>query len=143
MTNKNNTDFFQLAATTLTIRAYDYIADKNTAQLYKMGLNDEAINCLKEIESRDIRVAITAFEQALSIQTYVDPFIIKTSMISNSKYRQKEFLINELIRTGASREMIRYFFKTHTNRKHTLIRKNLNVNDMEINKRTNARYKTI
>jgi hypothetical protein len=136
MTNKNNTDFFQLAATTLTIRAYDYIADKNTAQLYKMGLNDEAINCLKEIENKDIRVAITAFEQALSIQTYVDPFIIKTSMISNSKYRQKEFLINELIRTGATYAMIRYFFKTYTNRQHTLIRKNLNVDNQKIRKKT-------
>lgn len=138
MTNKNNTDFFQLIATTLTIKAYDHIADKNTAKLYEMGLNDEAINCLVEIENKDIRVAIMAFEQALSIQTYVDPFIIKTSMISNSKYRQKEFLINELIRTGATYAMIRYFFKTYTNRQHTLIRKNLNINDQKIRKQTNV-----
>ena len=138
MTNKNNTDFFQLIATTLTIKAYDHIANKNTAKLYEMGLNDEAINCLTEIENKDIRVAITALEQALSIQIYVDPFIIKTVMISNGQYRKKETLINNLIMTGASCEMIRYFFRTYTNRKHTKSRKEFNVNDREIKKQTNA-----
>jgi hypothetical protein len=138
MTNKNNTDFFQLIATTLTIKAYDHIADKNTAQLYKMGLNDEAINCLTEIENKDIRVAITALEQALSIQIYIDPHIIKTVMISNGKYRQKEALINDLVRTGASYEMIRYFFKTHTSNKHNKARKDLNVIDTEIYKHANV-----
>ena len=138
MTNKNNTDFFQLIATTLTIKAYDHIASKNTAKLYEMGLNDEAINCLTEIENKDIRVAITALEEALSIQTYIDPHIIKTVMISYGQYRKKETLINNLITTGASCEMIRHFFKTYTNRKHTKFRKELKVNDMEINKRTNV-----
>lgn len=136
MTNKNNTDFFQIIATTLTIKAYDHIANGNTAKLYEIGLNDEAINCLTEIENKDIMVAITAFEQALSIQTYVDPHIIKTVMISNGQYRKKETLINNLIMTGASYEMIRFFFKTYTNRQHTLIRKNLNVNNKKIRKKT-------
>ena len=138
MTNKNNTDFFQLIATTLTIKAYDHIAYGNTAALYQMGLNDEAINCLTEIENKDIRVAITALEQALSIQIYIDPYIIKTVMISNGQYRKKEALISDLVGTGASYEMIRYFFKTYTNRQHTKLRKAFNVNNVEINKRTNA-----
>jgi hypothetical protein len=138
MTNKNNTDFFQLIATTLTIKAYDHIADKNTAQLYKMGLNDEAINCLTEIENKDIRVAITALEQALSIQIYIDPHIIKTVMISNGKYRQKEALINDLVRTGASYEMMRYFFKSYTNRKHTKFRKAFNLNNKKNYKKLNT-----
>jgi hypothetical protein len=138
MTNKNNTDFFQLIATTLTIKAYDHIADKNTAQLYQMGLNDEAINCLTEIENKDIRVAITALEQALSIQIYIDPHIIKTVMISNGQYRKKEALINELVRTGASYEMIRYYFKTYTNRTHTKLRKAFKVNNKKIYKALNA-----
>lgn len=136
MTNKNNTDFFQLIATTLTITAYDHIANGNTAQLYKMGLNDEAINCLTEIENKDIRVAITALEQALSIQTYIDPYIIKTVMISNGQYRKKETLINNLVRTGATYKMIRYFFRTYSNRKHTKFRKEFKVNNGEIFKRT-------
>jgi hypothetical protein len=136
MTNKNDTVFTQLTAATLTIKAYDYIAAGNTAKLYQMGLNDEAINCLVEIENKDIRVAITAFEQALSIQTYVDPFIIKTVMISNGKFRKKESLISNLVSTGASFEMIRYFFKTYTNREHTKIRKNLNVKNKKIRKKT-------
>ena len=138
MTNKNNTDFFQIIATNLTIKVYDCIAYGNTAALYQMGLNDEAIKCLTEIENKDIRVAITAFEQALSIQTYVDPYIIKTVMISNGKYRQEETLINELIRTGASYKMIRYFFKTYTNRKHTKFRKEFKVNNQKIRKAANA-----
>ena len=137
MTNKNNTDFFQLIATTLTIKAYDHIAYGNTAALYQMGLNDEAINCLTEIENKDIRVAITALEQALSIQIYIDPYIIKTVMISNGQYRKKETLINNLIMTGATYAMMRYFFKTYTNRQHTLIRKNLNVNNQTIRQQTN------
>ena len=103
-----------------------------------MGLNDEAINCLTEIENKDIRVAITALEQALSIQFYIDPHIIKTVMISNGQYRKKEALINDLVRTGASYEMIRYYFKTYTNRKHTKSRKEFKVNDREIKKQTNA-----
>jgi hypothetical protein len=139
MTNKNDTDFTQLTATTLTIKAYDYIAAGNTAKLYQMGLNDEAINCLVEIENKDIRVAITAFEQALSIQTYVDPYIIKTVMISNGKFRKKESLISNLVSTGASFEMIRYFFKTYTNREHTKIRKEFKVNDVKIRKQTNLK----
>jgi len=138
MTNKNNTDFFQIIATTLTIKAYDYIAYGNTAALYQMGLNDEAINCLIEIENKDIRVAITAFEQALSIQIYVDPYIIKTVMISNGKYRKEEALISDFVRTGASYKMIRYFFKTHTNRKHTKFRKEFKVNNQKIRKAANA-----
>jgi len=138
MTNKNNTDFFQLIATTLTIKAYNHIANGNTAKLYEIGLNDEAINCLTEIENKDIMLAITAFEQALSIQTYVDPHIIKTVMISNGQYRKKETLINNLITTGASYEMMRYFFKTYTNRKHTKFRKEFKVNNKKIYKTLNA-----
>jgi DNA polymerase III delta prime subunit len=138
MTNKNNTDFFQLIATTLTIKAYDHIADKNTAALYQMGLNDEAINCLTEIENKDIRVAITALEQALSIQIYIDPHIIKTVMVSNGQYRKKEFLINELVRAGISYEMMRYFFKAYTNRQHTKFRKEFKVNNKKIYKKLNA-----
>ena len=138
MTNKNNTDFFQLIATTLTIKAYDYIAYGNTTALYQIGLNDEAIKCLTEIENKDIRVAITALEQALSIQIYIDPYIIKTVMISNGQYRQEETLINNLIMTGASYEMIRYFIKTYTNRKHTKFRKEFKVNNKKIYKTLNA-----
>ncbi len=137
MTNKNNTDFFQIIATTLTIKAYDHIANGNTAKLYEIGLNDEAINCLTEIENKDIMVAITAFEQALSIQIYVDPHIIKTVMISNGQYRKKETLINNLVRTGATYAMIRYFFKTYTNRQHTKFRKEFKVNNQKIRKQTN------
>jgi hypothetical protein len=35
MTNKNDTDFTKLTATSLTIKTYDYIANGNTAELYK------------------------------------------------------------------------------------------------------------
>jgi hypothetical protein len=36
MTNKNDTDFQKLTATTLTIKAYNYIANSNTAKLYQI-----------------------------------------------------------------------------------------------------------
>ena len=119
-----------------TIKAYDYIANENTAGLYQMGLNDEAISCLVKMENKDIRLVIMAFEQALSIQTYVDPDIIKKVLINNSKQKQEEVLANNLVRSGAGFEMIRYFIKTYTNRKHTQLRQAFAVNDLELNKNT-------
>lgn len=118
------------------IKAYDYIANENTAGLYQMGLNDEAISCLVKMENKDLRLAIMAFEQALSIQTYVDPDIIKKVLINNSKQKQEEVLINNLVRSGAGFEMIRYFVKTYTNRKHTQLRFEFGVTDLELNKKT-------
>jgi hypothetical protein len=118
------------------IKAYDYIANENTAGLYQMGLNDEAISCLVKMENKDLRLAIMAFEQALSIQTYVDPDIIKKVLVNNSKQKQEEVLINNLVRSGAGFEMIRYFVKTYTNRKHTQLRFEFGVTDLELNKKT-------
>jgi hypothetical protein len=118
------------------IKAYDYIANENTAGLYQMGLNDEAVSCLVKIENKDIGLVIMAFEQALSIQTYVDPDIIKKVLVNNSKQKQEEVLINNLVRSGAGFEMIRYFVKTYTNRKHTQLRFEFGVTDLELNKKT-------
>lgn len=119
-----------------TIQAYDYINNEDTAGLYQMGLNDEAIGCLVKMQNKDIRLAIMAFEQALSVQTYVDPEILKKVLVNHAVQKQEQTLVNHLIRAGASFEMIRYFVKTYTNRKHTQLRQTFGVNDVEINKNT-------
>jgi DNA topoisomerase IB len=119
-TTSSTSPMIKALSADFTIKAYDYIANENTAGLYQMGLNDEAVSCLVKMENKDIRLVIMAFEQALSIQTYVDPDIIKKVLINNSKQQQEEVLANNLVRSGAGFEMIRYFIKTYTNRKHTV-----------------------
>ena len=135
-TSPSTSPMIRALSADFTIKAYDYIANENTAGLYQMGLNDEAISCLVKMENKDIRLAIMAFEQALSVQTYVDPDIIKKVLVTNSKQKQEEVLVNNLVRSGAGFEMIRYFVKTHTNRKHTQLRQAFGVDDLEINKKT-------
>lgn len=118
------------------ITAYDCISNNNSNALYQMGLDDEAIECLIQTKQKDIHLAVMAFEKALSVQTYVDPAIIKSVLINNSKKNQQETLINNLVSLGAGFEMIRHFIKTHTNRKHTQLRKEFQVNDSDILKNT-------
>lgn len=119
-----------------TIMAYDCIANKNNAVLYQMGLDDEAIECLKQIEKKDIKLTTKAFEKALSIQTYVDPTIIRRVLLNCSKEQQQENLVNNLVVAGAGFEMIRHFIKTYTNRKHTQLRQEFSVNDSVITNTT-------
>jgi hypothetical protein len=137
MNNTANT-IKSMLSTDLTIRAFDFLACENKEGLYQIGLNDEAIDCLMNMENKDISLAITAFEQALSIQTYVDPNIIKRVIVHNSKMNKELLLFNNLVKCGASFEMIRYFINSYTNRRHTSLRQEFEVNDLEINKTTIA-----
>ncbi|CAB5508472.1 hypothetical protein AZO1586I_2747 [Bathymodiolus thermophilus thioautotrophic gill symbiont] len=121
-----------------TIKAFDGIANNNKALLYQMGLDDKAITCLVKIGKSNIKLAVLAFEKAMAVKTYVDPKIIRSVLVSNSKQYEEETLINNLVTSGAGFEMIKYFIQTYTNRKHTRLRQEFGVNDAEINKNNNA-----
>jgi len=119
------------------IKAYACIANSDKSLLYQMGLDDEAIACLKNNGESNMKLAVLAFEQAISVKTYVDPEIIRNTLVNNSKHFQEETLINNLVKSGAGFEMIRHFIKVYTNRKHTRMRQILGVDDSEINKNKN------
>lgn len=119
-----------------TIMAYDCLANKNTAALYQLGLDDGAIECLAKMKIKDIKLTTIAFEKALSIQTYVDPVIVKSVLINFQKQQKQEILINGLVASGAGFEMIRHFVKNYTNRQHTQLRQDLKVNNSDIAKKT-------
>ncbi|VVH67302.1 hypothetical protein BSPLISOX_776 [uncultured Gammaproteobacteria bacterium] len=121
-----------------TIKAYDCIANNDKALLYQMGLDDEAIACLVKNGESNIKLAVLAFEKAIAVKSYVDPEIIRSVLVSNSKQYEEETLINNLVTSGAGFEMIRHFIKTYTNRKHTRLRQEFRVNDSEINKKNTA-----
>lgn len=121
-----------------TIIAYDCIANKNNTALYQMGLDDEAIECLIQMEKKDIKLTTMAFKEALSVKTYVDPSIMRSVLVNFSKQRHQENLTNNLVVSGAGFEMIRHFIKTYTNRKHTQLRQEFGVDDLEISKTTTA-----
>ncbi len=120
------------------IKAYDSIASNDMSLLYQMGLDDEAIACLKKNGKNNIKLAVMAFEQAISVQTYVDPEIIRKALVNNSKHFKEEMLIKNLVTSGAGFEMIRHFIKVYTNRKHTRLRQMFSVNDSDINKDKNS-----
>jgi hypothetical protein len=95
-----------------TIKAYDCITNNNKALLYQMGLDDKAITCLVKIGKSNIKLAVLAFEKAMAVKTYVDPKIIRSVLVSNSKQYEEETLINNLVTSGAGFEMIKYFIQT-------------------------------
>ncbi|AYQ56827.1 hypothetical protein MS2017_1123 [Bathymodiolus thermophilus thioautotrophic gill symbiont] len=127
-----------LISQNFTIIACNCIANNDIARLYQMGLDDKAIACLSKISNKDLKLLTLAFEKALSIQTQVDSNILVSVLINHSKQYEQEILINNLITSGASFEMIRYFIKTHTNRTHTQLRQDFKVNDSEIHKSNKA-----
>ncbi len=114
------------------VMAYDFLAAGNTHALHQMGLDDAAIECLIKMENVNIRLVVLAFEQALTIQTYVDPSIIKQVLINNTNKNKDDALLKEFIIAGAPFEMIKFFFKTHTNRKHTELRQEFKVSNYEL-----------
>ncbi len=122
----------------LAIKTYECIANNDKALLYQMGLDDEAIACLNNNGETNMKLAVLAFEKAISVQTYVDPEIIRKAMVNNSKHFKEETLINNLVTSGAGYEMIRHFIKVYTNRKHTRLRQVFSVNDSDINKDKNS-----
>jgi hypothetical protein len=80
-----------------------------------MGLDDKAITCLVKIGKSNIKLAVLAFEKAMAVKTYVDPKIIRSVLVSNSKQYEEETLINNLVTSGAGFEMIKYFIQNYTN----------------------------
>jgi DNA topoisomerase IB len=47
------------------------------------------------------RCTVLAFEKAIAVKSYVDPEIIRSVLVSNSKQYEEETLINNLVTSGA------------------------------------------
>lgn len=115
-----------------TMMSLACIASENTEALYQMGLDAKAIQCLVKIGNKDIKLAEHAFNQALTVQTYVDPNILSQVLIANSKQKHEEDLIFNLLSAGAGFHMMRHFLKGYTNRQHTLLRQKFCIDDKKI-----------
>ncbi|MDC9714562.1 MAG: STY4526/YPO1902 family pathogenicity island replication protein [Gammaproteobacteria bacterium] len=121
----------RMASTNLAVKTYQFIATNNKSALYRIGIDDATIECLKETKVLDLNSVINAFEQASSFTIQVDTQLIRQTLVSNLRRSKTDNLINQLLLSGAPFSMMRYFFKTYTNRQHTEFRKALKVNDEE------------
>ena len=122
----------RMVSVDLATEVYQLIASNNKVALHKIGIDDATIEHLQDTKMLDLNPIINAFEQAISFETHIDTHIIRKILTSNLKHSQTDNLINKLLLSGAPFSMMRYFFRTYTNRQHTELRKMLEVDDEQI-----------
>ncbi len=132
MSRELDSTFTQSVSVDLARLAYNSIADGNLQPLHVVGLDESSIKCISVLKNTDNRLVELAFQQALSVQIYVDPVIFKRVLVSNKKLFEKEHLLEQFVLNGAGLEMVRYFFPQHSNRQHTELRQKLDVVDFEV-----------
>lgn len=132
----NNNNPIKAAITThLVVQVFEMMSVKNLQGLKELGLNERTIERLHKMKSTDMGLIAASFSKALSVQTHLDPTIVESILINNIQQSQNDILLTRFVRAGASFDLIRYFFKTYTNRKHTAMRQeqavNYTINDKE------------
>lgn len=130
MTKINDTDLLSVICNDLTIKTLKHLSNNNLSKLHQMGFNNSTINCYSK---SDINAIHLSFSKAITVHVSVDNNQIKQFLVNESKIAKNQQLIERFIIANATFEMIRYFFRTHTNRKHTFLRNQLNVFSVKFN----------
>lgn len=121
--------------THLVVHAFKLMSVNDQEGLDELGLNEQTVEKLHKMKNMDIGLVVEAFNRGLSVMTYLDSAVIENILTNNIQQSQNNILLTRFVRAGASFDLIRHFFKTYTNRKHTAMRQeqavNYTINDKE------------
>lgn len=95
--------------------------------LKEMGFNGQSIEIISAADIVDQELISAALAKSMYVSINADKFIEVLS--SGKKINAQQELLHKFIVAGASYEMCRHFFDTHTNRKHTDLRSMLAVSN--------------
>ncbi len=95
--------------------------------LKQMGFNGQSIDIINAADIIDQEIISAALARSMDISINSDKFV--KYLVSSKKIDEQQQLLHQFIVAGASYEMCRNFFATHTNRKHTNLRSKLKVNN--------------
>ena len=124
--NSQTLDIAKVLGEVLSARILEMAHKGDIDQLARLGINQAGFTALTDnLVPTDVSAAVA---QSLSFSIDEQELLSKLNLIRSQSKRIN--VLNDLIRLGASFEMCRHFYNTHTNRKHTQIRMFFDVNSV-------------
>lgn len=122
--NSQTPDVAKVLGEVLSARILEMAHKGDIDQLARLGINQAGFSALTDnLVPTDVSAAVA---QSLSFSIDEQELLSKLNLIRRQSKQIN--VLNDLIRLGASFEMCRNFYNTHTNRKHTQIRAFFGVN---------------